>query len=258
MSIGNRSFLGYIHIGLIAVIYNNKNIIIRPFSVFAAIVYIFWSYFLGAAKMKKCSTCKIEKSLDDFYDRKDRKDRKGTQCKICCRKIETKRRNDDIEKHKKYMKEYYLKNIERQKEKKREWRLKNKERRNKNELLRKKNDPNYKLACDLRSSLLIRLRHFKAKKTISAIKLLGCTTDFFIEYIKSKFQEGMTWENHGRHGWHLDHIIPCKFFDLTKEEEQKKCFHYSNFQPLWAGENLSKGAKILGGNFDLVNPNDAG
>ena len=59
-------------------------------------------------------------------------------------------------------------------------------------------------------------------------------------HIEGKFVEGMTWENHG--SWHLDHVRPCCSFDLKNEEEQKKCFHYTNLQPLWAVENLSKQA----------------
>jgi hypothetical protein len=50
----------------------------------------------------------------------------------------------------------------------------------------------------------------------------------------------MTWENHGKFGWHIDHIIPCASFDLTDLEQQKKCFHYTNFQPLWWRENILK------------------
>ena len=51
----------------------------------------------------------------------------------------------------------------------------------------------------------------------------------------------MTWKNYGE--WHIDHIKPCSKFNLTDEEEQKKCFNYKNLQPLWASENTSKGAK---------------
>ena len=61
----------------------------------------------------------------------------------------------------------------------------------------------------------------------------------------------MTWDNHGNgwygngmNQWHIDHIIPCASFDLSKEEEQYRCFHYTNLQPLWAYDNLSKGNKI--------------
>jgi hypothetical protein len=52
----------------------------------------------------------------------------------------------------------------------------------------------------------------------------------------------MTFDNFGK--WHIDHIIPCASFDLTKPEQQRQCFHYTNLQPLWAFENLSKGSKI--------------
>jgi hypothetical protein len=45
--------------------------------------------------------------------------------------------------------------------------------------------------------------------------------------------------------WHVDHIIPCSSFDLTDSEQQKKCFHYTNLQPLWAIDNLKKSNKIL-------------
>jgi hypothetical protein len=78
----------------------------------------------------------------------------------------------------------------------------------------------------------------------SALELLGCSIEFFRQYIADRFVAGMSWENHGRYTWHIDHIIPCASFDLTKEEEQKKCFHYTNLQPLFAFENISKGAKI--------------
>jgi hypothetical protein len=53
----------------------------------------------------------------------------------------------------------------------------------------------------------------------------------------------MTWENHGK--WHIDHIKPGALFNLINIEEQKKCFHYTNLQPLWASENLSKGCKYI-------------
>ena len=53
----------------------------------------------------------------------------------------------------------------------------------------------------------------------------------------------MSWDNQGE--WHIDHIIPCASFDLTNEEEQEKCFHYTNLQPLWAIDNMVKGCKII-------------
>jgi hypothetical protein len=55
------------------------------------------------------------------------------------------------------------------------------------------------------------------------------------------FTEGMCWENQGE--WHLDHIIPIS--SAQTEEEIFKLNHYSNFQPLWAEDNIKKGNKIL-------------
>ena len=62
-------------------------------------------------------------------------------------------------------------------------------------------------------------------------------------YLQGKFKEGMHWNNLGK--WHIDHIRPCASFDLTDPEQQKQCFHYTNLQPLWAAENIRKGAKVI-------------
>ena len=73
----------------------------------------------------------------------------------------------------------------------------------------------------------------------------SCSLEQFLIYMEKKFTKGMTWNNYGNNGWHIDHIIPCSSFDLTNPEEQKKCFHYTNLQPLWAEDNLRKSDKIL-------------
>ena len=106
---------------------------------------------------------------------------------------------------------------------------------------RKSIDPIFKLAKTLRSRLGSALNRKNIEKGFSTMELTGCELPFLKGYIEAKFVEGMTWENHG--SWHLDHVRPCCSFDLTQEEEQKKCFHYTNLQPLFAKENLSKGGK---------------
>jgi hypothetical protein len=82
-------------------------------------------------------------------------------------------------------------------------------------------------------------------KSGSAVKDLGCSIEECKKYIESQFKESMTWENWGVYGWHLDHKIPLDSFDLTDREQFLKACHYTNLQPLWAKENLSKGNKIL-------------
>lgn len=84
------------------------------------------------------------------------------------------------------------------------------------------------------------------KRSVSTKILLGADVAFVREYLEKQFDEYMSWDNHGLYGWHIDHILPCASFDLTKISEQKKCFHYTNLQPLWCFENISKGKKIIG------------
>lgn len=62
------------------------------------------------------------------------------------------------------------------------------------------------------------------------------------QHLEKLFQPGMTWENWSRDGWHIDHIVPLSSFDLTDREQFLKACHFSNLQPLWAKENLSKAA----------------
>lgn len=82
-------------------------------------------------------------------------------------------------------------------------------------------------------------------KTSRTMDLLGCSLEELKQHLEMAFREGMSWENYGKFGWHIDHIIPCSSFNLSDPEEQKKCFHFTNLQPLWAKENWSKGSKVV-------------
>ena len=93
----------------------------------------------------------------------------------------------------------------------------------------------------LRSRLYAAIKSKNAIKSNRTLELIGCSISYLMNYLKAKFTEGMTWENHGE--WHIDHIKPCCSFNLLEEEEQKKCFNYINLQPLWAKDNILKGCK---------------
>lgn len=99
----------------------------------------------------------------------------------------------------------------------------------------------HQMKCKLGARIRLALKN-KIKKRGTTINLLGCSLEYFRKYFESKFIEGMSWNRIS--SIHIDHIIPCASFDLTKESEQKKCFHYTNLQPLWAKDNLSKGCKL--------------
>jgi endogenous inhibitor of DNA gyrase (YacG/DUF329 family) len=106
-----------------------------------------------------------------------------------------------------------------------------------------KTDINFKIKCYLRNRIKSAIK--RNAKRGHTLDLLGCSIKFLIKYLELRFMKDMSWHNYGLYGWHIDHIIPCASFDLSKPEEQRKCFHYTNLQPLWAFDNLSKNDKII-------------
>jgi hypothetical protein len=161
------------------------------------------------------------------------------KCREATRKSQAKRRNLDID----TTKLWKDKNKEKIAEYNKQYRLENKEHINKktceSNKKRRKTDPVYVLVRRERVRIYEVLKGIrKAAKTET---LLGCSYDFFRGYIEGKFSAEMGWHNMGE--WHIDHIRPLASFNLTDPEQQKMAFHYTNQQPLWAIDNLKKGAK---------------
>jgi len=165
-------------------------------------------YNIPDAGIFRCCKCDLEKSRDNFTI--DVRSPRGLRyhCKECDSIIKKERRSQHPE-------------ISRDESRKRRSNVKNR----------------------IRLNLGTRLYLAVEKKHGNTMELTGCSKDDLYAHLESKFTEGMNWENYGK--WHIDHIKPCAFFDLTKEEEQKKCFHWRNLQPLWAIDNMRKGAKYV-------------
>jgi|688.fasta_scaffold29184_15 hypothetical protein len=102
------------------------------------------------------------------------------------------------------------------------------------------NNTQYKLGHLLRVRLWQSIKKSDLRTEKSTIELLGCSKEEFMQYLETKFSEGMNWDNWSLNGWHIDHIRPISSFDLSDPEQVKECFHYSNLQPLWAIDNLKK------------------
>lgn len=100
----------------------------------------------------------------------------------------------------------------------------------------------------LRNRLRDAVRSQGARKHAKTFNMLGCTVPELKSHLESQFAPGMDWSNFGRKKgiqcWEIDHILPCASFDLTDPEQQKRCFHFTNLQPLWATENRKKSAKV--------------
>ena len=104
---------------------------------------------------------------------------------------------------------------------------------------RRKTDLLFRLVRNMRARIRMAIKH--GCKTGSSVQDLGCSISELKRYLEGKFEPGMTWENWRRDGWHIDHIRPLSSFDLTDRVQFLEAVHYSNLQPLWAKDNLSKG-----------------
>lgn len=173
---------------------------------------------------KQCSKCRNEKDLVEFTKSKTGKHGTESQCKVCRKKS---------------------RNYENRRQYSREWNKNNKNkvavRKRATHIYRMKNDMLYRLKHRLRTRLASAISN--NQKSGSAVSDLGCTIIELKQYLENQFIEGMSWNNHSREGWHIDHIQPLSSFNLADPEELKKAVHYTNLQPLWAKDNWSKSNK---------------
>ena len=141
------------------------------------------------------------------------------------------------------MKELRQKNYEKRKPNRKQERKKYQLVANARQKERYKNDVTFNIRRRLSASLHQSLKLAGVRKTRRTFELIGCSPQQLKEHLEKLFLPGMSWDK--RSEIHVDHIIPIASFDLSNLEQQKKCFHYTNLQPLWAVDNIKKGAKII-------------
>ena len=195
---------------------------------------------------KVCSKCNEEKEFGEFNKNRASKDGLGSRCKSCGKSESREWRTKNPERKTELNKAYYEKNkkdlIEKTKQYKKEHAD---ETRDYNRMYKKnriQEDVQYRLRQLLGTRIRNAISFVYGVKAFKTKELLGCDIEDVRTFLEAEFEEGMTWENMGE--WHIDHIRPCASFNLEDPEEQKKCFHWTNLQPLWAVDNMSKGAKL--------------
>jgi hypothetical protein len=122
---------------------------------------------------------------------------------------------------------------------KRKWGEEEKVKYNEYRRLRRLNDPEYKIIENLRR----RTRDYIKSEDNTISELIGCSSSFLKQHLEEQFVCGMSWENYGYYGWHIDHKIPLA--SAKTEDELFSLIHYTNLQPLWRKDNLTKGCKII-------------
>lgn len=191
---------------------------------------------------KKCSKCCKIKGFDCFCKNKLKKDGIDIYCKKCCKEYYKKNKEkakEYYQNNKEKIKEYSKNNKEKITEQKKEYRKNNKERRNEYLTNKRNIDPLYNFKSILRGRTYKAFKSKSWNKNSATEGMLKCDYITAYKHIENQFTEGMSWDNHGE--WHIDHIIPLAIANNTSELEI--LCHYTNLQPLWAGDNLKKGAK---------------
>lgn len=125
----------------------------------------------------------------------------------------------------------------------RKYRNENREKLNEKRREKMTQNLNFRLGSILRTRLgnALRRQNKAGSRGGSAVRDLGCTIPELKTYLEARFAPGMTWDNYGE--WHIDHVMPLVKFDLTDPEQVRMACHYTNLQPLWAKDNISKGGR---------------
>jgi hypothetical protein len=165
-------------------------------------------------------------------------------------------RSNNLEKARATSRAFEARHKERRNLKNKIWNLKNKKKLKQNQIQFRKNNPNWhndytreRRKTDTLFDLTLRIRDRTRKaflnqgfkKHSKTADMIGCSWEFLQEHIEQQFVDGMNWVN--RSAWHIDHIVPLA--SAETEERLIELCHYTNLQPLWAQDNLSKGSKVL-------------
>ncbi len=192
--------------------------------------------------VKTCSECKVGKPFSEFYKNRKAKDGFQNQCKGCKKAYNKAYREANKENIKEYKKSYREANKENIKEYNKLYREANKDNKKAYRIERRRTDPLFKLKANLSSRTAQAFRNQGYRKNTKTQEMLGVSWEIAKEHIERQFKKGMTWDNYGE--WHIDHIIPLA--SANTEKQLMRLCHYTNLQPLWAEENLSKSAMVLG------------
>jgi hypothetical protein len=205
---------------------------------------------------KVCKKCGVEKELCEFDKKSGSKEGYTSRCKVCRRNYINEYNSNPInlERKRRKQKEYYWDNHEKEmkrsaekhkknSEKEKEYRKKNRVKINERIKKQYDEDENFRLRTNMKNRLKLFLKSKKITKKNTTFEIIGCNPEELKEHLEKQFKNGMSWENYGYYGWHIDHKIPLS--SAKTEEDVYRLSHYTNLQPLWSEENYKKGNKLL-------------
>jgi len=196
---------------------------------------------------KRCYVCKQEKPLAEFSKKATNPDGLQRLCRAC---------------QKAERKQYYARNKQKEFSYHRVYESEHRSEINQYRARQRAADPTYyrraheyvgrRKAASLEYLISLRSR-YRISRALSVsgsrpcapiLSLLGCPIEDFRKHLEGTFAEGMTWEAYSRGEIQIDHIIPCCRFDLTREDHQRACFHFSNTRMLPKSLNIGRKANV--------------
>jgi hypothetical protein len=182
----------------------------------------------------------------EIYEKEREKSKARLKARYASRKVEYYEkqkayRDKNKEKVFESKRRYRAKNAEKIKLIKQKYGVENRDKIAKSLAKRRANNPIVRMANSMRRSIR---RYLDAgqKGEMSSFEIIGCSKDNLRKHLESKFRDGMTWQNYGKH-WHIDHIVPL--ISSKSVKQIKRLCHWTNLQPLTAFENISKGSKLV-------------
>ena len=172
-------------------------------------------------ELKSCSKCNMIYLKSNFYKDRTTNDGYRPSCKICCQKYHYNNQSRILNNHKIYNKN-------------------NRSKINAYERLKRKNDSNFNLFCNIRQRTKYALKSPNVDKIND---LIICSNYFFRKWIIHQLYGEMTLENYGKI-WCLDHCYPLSKISLSNEYELIKYTNWLNIRPMYIKENIIKGDKI--------------
>lgn len=197
---------------------------------------------------KKCSKCGETKMLAEYYKKKDGKLGVTARCIECSRVDQTEYRTAHADEHRKRNAEWRKLNPDGAAELRDRWRRNNPEKSRENDRNSRRKIRSFPRG-KLNSAVSVGISSSLFRGSKSGRKweiLVGYSIDDLMAHLEKQFEPGMTWENYGRKGWHVDHIIPLAAhnYETPEDEDFRRAWSLRNLRPLWWIENIKKGAKL--------------
>jgi hypothetical protein len=188
----------------------------------------------GIKPKKDCNTCNKSKTLDKFYKHEKTKDGLENQCKECRKHYSSIYHSNNKKARHDYHKNHYEKyNYQK------DYNINSRKKINKYRVKKYHSDKQVKLRLNISNRIREALNTNNIKKQNNTLEFIGCSIEFYKQYLESLFLPEFTWENHGLI-WEIDHIQPCSKFDLEDIEQQKICFNYKNTRPIFKTTKIAE------------------